>query len=211
MKFILASSSPRRKILITQLFKDLGYKRPRFTILHANIDESRLKGERPVTYARRLAKEKAICVAKKIAPKTTTSNYKLQTKNYCILAADTIVVLGNQIFGKPRNKKHAAWMLSRLSGRRHRVITAFYILVVSKTSDQRLATSDYETSTVFFHKLSKPQIQTYIESNEPHDKAGAYAIQGSKFSLVKKISGSYTNVVGLPVEKVKKILSRLLK
>ncbi len=223
MKFVLASSSPRRKILLTELLKDLGHKRPHFTIIHANIDESRRRGERPITHARRLAKEKALCVAKRITDdppslKLRRTGGRRTTDDVLILAADTIVVLGNQIFGKPRNKKHAAWMLSRLSGRRHRVITAFCVL--TKRAHPLLCTKerargevelDHAISTVFFHNLSKSQIETYIASKEPHDKAGAYAIQGSKFSLVRKIIGSYTNVVGLPVEKVKKTLQKAQK
>lgn len=214
MKLILASSSPRRKILLTQLLRSLGTKHPRFHIVHANINETRRNGEKPLTCARRLAKEKALNVAQKIS---TTANYQLPTVNSLIIAADTIVVLGNQIFGKPRNKKHAAWMLSRLSGRRHQVITAVCVLasgVAKLASRPRGEPRDsiiHSTSTVLFHKLPKQLIQSYVSSPEPHDKAGAYAIQGSKFKIVEKIEGSYTNVVGLPLEKIRPVLKKWLR
>lgn len=215
MHLILASSSPRRKLLLAQLLRSLGVKRPRFKIIHANIDESRRRGERPIAYARRLAKEKALGVARMISG---TSHQQLVTSHLLILAADTIVVLNNQIFGKPRNKKHAAWMLTRLSGRSHQVITAVAIVKIVGANGVRPTIEgecsplqvDHTTSTVYFHHLSSNQIKSYINTAKPHDKAGAYAIQASKFNLVKNIKGSYTNVVGFPLEIIRPILKKWL-
>lgn len=174
MAIILASASPRRR----EFFSQLGL---RFRVVAPHIEEDPLPGEPPVAYARRVAVDKAIEVAGQVHPKAV------------IVAADTIVVLGRRILQKPADAEDARRMLRALSGRRHEVITGVCIL-----GPRRMRTLVARTQ-VFFKKLTAAEIDFYVESGEPMDKAGAYAIQGKGCFMVRAVRGSYTNVVGLPV------------
>jgi len=182
-KIILASSSPRRKILLSALLNNFGLK---FIIKPANIAEYL---EKPVNnfsdYVSNLAKKKALEVAKK--------------SDGVIIAADTIVVYKNKILGKPGNSEDANRMLMLLSNKWHKVYTGIFIMHSGKLRKQY---SEYEVTKVKFRKLSVNEIKFYIKSGSPFDKAGSYGIQddfGSTF--IERIEGDYFNVVGLPLMK----------
>jgi septum formation protein len=176
---VLASRSPRR----AELLAAAGIP---FVVRSADIDETPRPGERPLEYALRLAREKAAAIH--AAPAET------------VLAADTIVVVDDEILGKPTDARDAARMLRALSGRRHEVITAICL----RSGDE--ARTDACTTAVWFAPMSEQEIEWYVESGEPMDKAGAYGIQGLASRFVQRIEGSYSNVVGLPVELVYRYL-----
>ena len=174
MPFILASASPRRLALLQQvgIVPD--------QIMAADIDETPRKGELPIPYVTRMAMEKATVVA---------NNYP----NDVILAADTTVILGRRIIGKPMDEKDAQKILSLLSGRRHRVATAICVSASGKLKVRAVE------SIVQFKRLSAIEMRGYLDSQEWEGKAGAYAIQGRAESFVKHITGSFSNIVGLPL------------
>ena len=175
-RLILASGSPRRRELLAQA----GFA---FTVRAADVDESVLPGEDPIQYVTRLAREKAQAV------------YVLegQGTDLVVLGADTTVVLDGEILGKPVDEADAASMLARLSGRTHRVITG--VAVVSAGGVEAAA----EVTAVRMRGLSDAEIAEYVETGEPMDKAGAYAIQGRAGRWIPRIEGCYFNVVGLPL------------
>ncbi len=181
-RLILASESPRRKALLAQagIVPD--------AIIPATIDESVKKGEQPRAHALRLAVEKAQAVA-------------LKHKDY-VLAADTVVSAGRRILGKPNNADQVRACLELLSGRRHQVTTAVALI----SPDGKLRTRIVMTR-VSFLRLSPREIQSYIDSREGLGKAGGYAIQGRAETFVKAISGSYSNVVGLPLAETVRLLA----
>jgi septum formation protein len=183
---ILASSSPRRR----EFLKQLGIP---FKIVVPRVDEQPEKGEEPGHFAWRLAVDKALDVASRFPGKSI------------VIAADTIVVLGKTILGKPKDAADAQRMLKMLSGREHEVITG--VCVMSGKKKKSFVTS----TDVVFKKLTKQEIDFYIASGEPMDKAGAYAIQGIGSFLVREIRGSYTNVVGLPVAELLDVLETAFK
>lgn len=189
MKIILASKSPRRIELLKKILADLSLP-PEFERVAADINESVQKNESPTTHVERLAKEKAQKVAAKLGP------------HHLILAADTVVVLGRKIFGKPVDKNDAKKILRELSDKKHEVITGFCLL---KTSLPHQMLVDHDISRVWFKNLSENEIETYVNSNEPMDKAGAYAVQGLASQFVTKIEGSFTNIMGLPTEKIARV------
>lgn len=174
-KLILASQSPRRKYLLNQAGLT-------FTVIPSQFDENSVAISSPLLYTKELAERKAQEVADKY-PESW------------IIGADTIVLIDGLILGKPENRDHARQMLQRLSGQTHRVVTGYCICC--KSANRFI--SDTVQTDVRFKALSKEEIEWYIHTSEPFDKAGAYAIQGLGTFLVKSISGSYTNVVGLPV------------
>ena len=182
---ILASASPRRRELLTQA----GFE---FQVHPAHIPEDPLPGEDPIAYVTRLAREKAEAVFQILAgqPSDPTT----------VLGADTTVTLDHHILGKPENPADAARMLRLLSGRTHRVITG--VALVSAHRTQAVA----EVTEVEFLPLSEAQIQSYIATGEPNDKAGAYAIQGRAARWIPRIQGCYFNVVGLPISRVSTLL-----
>ena len=153
-------------------------------MIAADIDERVLAGESPEAYVRRLAEEKAKAVAPRAGGRP-------------VLAADTVVVIDGAILGKPADAADARRMLQLLSGRSHAVLTAVCLNSVSRV----------EITAVEFDRLSPDEIDWYVASGEPMDKAGAYAIQGLASRFVISITGSYSNVVGLPVH----VVSRMLK
>lgn len=188
LKIILASQSPRRKELLSQALEDLQVQAS-FAIIPAHIDESRHSNEAPLDYVLRMAQEKATAVSQ-----SHLSDHTL------ILAADTIVTYDQEILGKPINALQASNMLTQLSARTHRVITAFGLVFQSPQHSEKII--DYDVTKVTFHSLSPSQIQAYCQTDEPYDKAGSYAIQGSAGAFVKEYQGSYSNVVGFPLEKI---------
>ena len=178
---VLASASPRRQ----ELLRNAGIS---FVVQAADIDETPLADEKAEQCARRLAREKALAVAR----------VRAQDR---VLGADTIVVVDGAILGKPRDAADAARMLRLLSGRTHDVITG--VCVVEGASEVNVAS---ETTRVTVNELSEAEIQAYVASGEPMDKAGAYAIQGMASRWIPRIEGDYSNVVGLPVALVYKML-----
>ncbi len=169
---MLASRSPRR----AELLRAAGFE---FTVRVADVDETPHLSEDPRDYCLRLAKEKACAVS--------------VGSDEFVLAADTTVVLANQILGKPLDEADAARMLRALSGKRHEVITAICL----RCSDRII--TDLESTSVWFAPMMDSEIADYVASGEPMDKAGAYGIQGLASKFIDRIEGSYTNVVGLPV------------
>lgn len=182
---ILASSSPRRQ----EMLRALGLE---FQIITNNSPEPLpLVGEDPATYAVRVANKKAMDVVEKTPPEAA------------ILAADTIVVLQEEIFGKPDSPEHALFMLSRLIDNTHKVITGCCIVQPSLGRTEEF----FVVSEVRMGRFSSDILEKYIATGEPMDKAGAYAVQGAGMFLVQEIYGSVSNVIGLPVtETVQKLL-----
>jgi septum formation protein len=182
-KIILASASPRRRLLLEQ------WGVP-FEIIPCNVDEENVNfpGE-PGIKVEKLALIKAQNTAQKAG-------------NSLIIGADTIVVLDNLILGKPRNDEDAYSMLTKLSGKCHEVLTGVAIV----DSEKGICKTGHERTRVYFRKISYEEIIEYIGTGEPRDKAGAYAIQGKGALFVERIDGCYTNVVGLPFELVKRML-----
>ncbi len=172
---ILASASPRRK----ELLRRIGLE---FRVSTAHTDETCGSALSPAACAKAIARHKAQCVA----------HYH---KKDLIIAADTIVVLANKMLGKPADADDAHRMLRRLSGKCHIVITAYTILDAATGKSRTRAVE----SKVWFRKLSENEIEAYIRTGEPFDKAGAYGIQEFGALLVKKIEGDYFNVMGLPI------------
>ncbi len=172
---ILASQSPRRK----ELLETAGIP---FTVRVADIDESVRTGEAPNSYVRRLATSKAMAVTREPGD--------------VILAADTTVVIAGQILGKPENADDAKRMLRLLSGESHEVLTGICIFSGSKLQ------IDAESTIVHVSKLSEAEIESYVSSGQPMDKAGAYGIQGLASKYIERVEGCYFNVVGLPISLV---------
>jgi septum formation protein len=179
---ILASASPRRRELLSQLAIP-------FTVVPANIEEHQLINEPPFTYVRRMAESKAAHVAQ-------------QYPDALVLGADTIVVLDYDILGKPAHHDEARQILRRLSGRQHTVITGLALL----QHRQQLKRLDTVSTLVRFRSLLPADIEQYIATGEPFDKAGAYGIQGGAAAFVASLDGCYTNVVGLPLRRTAALL-----
>lgn len=171
---VLASASPRR----AELLRAAGI---RFEVVAADVDERQHDGEDAESYVRRLAEAKAASVAA-LHPGRP------------VLGADTTVVAGSVVLGKPRDAADAAAMLAQLSGRSHRVLTGVCLI----GADGRRGTA-VATTTVEFRRLTDAEIDEYVASGEPMDKAGAYAVQGQARRFVTRIDGAFDNVVGLPV------------
>ena len=172
------------------MFQDLGIK---FEVIVPNIYEVQQKQEDPKDFVLRLSKEKAINVCNKLDEKAI------------ILAADTIVILGKTILGKPGSEDEAKQMLEMLSGNTHKVATGFSIINETGTVLHQEAVF----TDVKFKNLAPNEIEGYIKTGEPMDKAGAYGIQGIGSFMIEEIRGSFTNVIGLPVSHVVDILSEL--
>jgi septum formation protein len=177
---ILASSSPRRAELLTAA----GFT---FEVVPADIDESPGAAESPERYVQRLAGEKAAAVARRIPDGT-------------VVAADTTVVVGGKILGKPADDADARQMLEALSGRVHDVLTGVTV------QQGRRALQALERTHVRFAELSRQEIDWYVATGEPQGKAGGYAVQGLASRFVERVDGSYSNVVGLPVALVYQML-----
>jgi len=205
MRLVLASASPRR----AELLRAAGYT---FDIAPADVDERVREGEAPRDYVRRLAMEKAAAVWEAVArpfqgrdrgAESPALPEPLTPDDLVVLGADTAVVVGGTILGKPRDDEEAAAMLRRLSGRRHEVWTGLSLR--SNAQERGLV----EVTSVYMVDLSEPDIAWYVASGEGRDKAGAYGIQGLASRFIPRIDGSYTNVVGLPVAAVSRLVSEL--
>jgi septum formation protein len=189
---VLASASPRRQDILNSA-------RISFTAQPANIDETPHQGEQPREHAERLAREKALAVWR-------------QRPHDTVLGADTIVVVDQMILGKPTDTADAVRMLRMLSGRTHQVITGICLVHPDNAHPDKLRSQDpvasvtSETTLVVMNELPDKEIQEYVETGEPMDKAGAYAIQGMASRWIPRIEGDYSNVVGLPVALVYRLL-----
>ena len=177
---ILASASPRRAKLLKKIIED-------FEIIPSKVDESKITANTPEEFAKSAALAKAKEVAK-------------NNPNAVVIGADTIVVLEGKILGKPKDKKDAFAMLQSLSGKTHQVITGIAIV------DGKKITTGVETTQVTMKKIATETIRSYVESNRPLDKAGSYGIQEIEGEFVEKVEGDYDNVVGLPTQKLKKLI-----
>ena len=189
VKLILASGSPRRKELLEQI----GVL---FQVHSADIDESVLPGESPQSYVARLSEEKALAVLQHYPDKV-------------VLAADTSVVVEDQILGKPADTQDAIDTLKMLAGQNHQVLTGVSLVsnAGSELGQQKLETI-VTTTQVYFLPLSEQDIQGYVATGEPMDKAGSYGIQGKAAIFVDRIEGSYSNVVGLPLAQTGMLLKQ---
>ena len=186
MALVLASASPRRR----ELLKNAGIP---FIVQPSEIPELPREGEAPQACAERLAREKALDV------------FRQRPQDF-VLGADTIVIVGGQILGKPRDVVDAARILRLLSGRTHQVITGVCLIGPDRKGRSSLRDTRSETTLVTMSELSDEDIQSYIATGEPLDKAGAYAIQGIASRWISRIEGDYFNVVGLPVSLVYRML-----
>jgi len=182
-RFYLASASPRRRELLTQIGVT-------FELAPVDIDETPLANEGARAYVERLAQEKA-----------TAAFARIDHPDAVVLGSDTSVIIDDEILTKPADAADAKRMLQRLSGNRHQVFTA--VAVLSQNRQQQVCVA----TDVDFRTLSDAEIERYIATGEPMDKAGSYGIQGKGAILVEKISGSYSNVVGLPLTETAALLT----
>jgi septum formation protein len=182
-RLILASSSPRRRELLTQIGME-------FEVLPAHIDETRREGEEPAAYVRRLALEKAEAI------------HAIHSEAF-VLGADTTVEIDGLALEKPTGRPDAEHMLRVLSGRTHHVHTA--VAVLSPQGGR----THLETTAVTFGAISDTELQHYLDSGEPYDKAGAYGIQGYAARWIPRIDGDYFNVMGLPLAATVRLLREL--
>jgi len=182
---VLASASPRRRELLAQLGVT-------FEVITADVPEVPQPGEPAATFARRVACDKAAMVARRCPGR-------------CVLGADTVVVVDGEILGKPIDRADARRMLRRLSGRMHQVLTAVAFMDAAGGCDEILVESGVE-----FRPLSASDIEAYLDTDEPFDKAGAYGVQGYARRFVVRVDGSLSNVIGLPLDEVTDLLRRHL-
>jgi septum formation protein len=184
-KLVLASASPRRKELLEQMGVE-------FDVLPVSMDESMRPAEGVLEHVQRLAIEKARLGYAQLSP---------QGNDLAVLGADTVVEIDGEVLGKPENSRQAAEFLARLSGKTHKVHTAVAI-VTAEGEFTALNSSEVE-----FAQITETQINAYIETGEPMDKAGAYAIQGLAARFVVNLNGSYSGVMGLPIYETDQLLS----
>jgi septum formation protein len=183
IQWILASVSPRRRELLKLLLAD-------FEVVPSRLEEDTLPGERPEALVRRLAQLKALAV-QKLRPEAI------------IIGADTLVVCDEEVLGKPSSAGQATEMLCKLSGRTHQVLTGVCLL------NRQTCVLDHSVTDVTFSRLSEEEIERYVKSGEPLDKAGGYAIQGIGARFIERIDGCYFNVVGLPVSRVYQMIRNM--
>ena len=181
-RLVLASASPRRKEILTEH----GFL---FDVVPAHVDESVLPDETPNGHVLRIARAKAGCVAPRFP-------------SGVVLGADTIISFRGRILGKPKDAEDGERMLRDLSGKNHQVLTGFCLRIHC----EEIEISEVENTTVRFRELSPSEIEEYVKSGEPLDKAGAYAIQGGAKGFVESLAGSVANVIGLPIERIEPIL-----
>jgi septum formation protein len=189
MKLILASASPRR----AQILRDAGV---RFERMPARVSERRKRGETAQAMTRRLARAKASAVIKRLGK---------DCREAIVIGADTIVEVNGELLGKPQSAEASRKMLTKLSGRTHRVITSIAVIHLPDHAE-KLAT---ESTRVRFARLSADAISDYVMTGEPLDKAGAYGVQGIGGRFIEKIDGCYFNVVGLPLARLYRVLIAL--
>ncbi len=184
-ELILASASPRRARLLGEILES-------FRIVPGSVEEEQAEGEAPGDYAVRVSREKAEAVSKDLE-RSNGSGW--------ILAGDTIVVLDEMVLGKPEDEGHARWMLEQLHDRRHEVITGICLL----NRGQAVCRLEAVRTRVWMRRIEPDEVDAYIRTGEPFDKAGGYAIQGKGSRFIRKIEGSYSNVVGLPKERLREL------
>lgn len=189
LSLVLASQSPRRR----DLLQEGGYE---FVVDHVKVSEIIDENLNPERVVLDLARQKAQALL-------DTPKY-MKAKGFLVLGADTLVVHDGRALGKPKNIEEAKFFLSRLSGQTHSVMTGIYL----GESNQGLGHGHTEISKVTFRKLTVEEIDTYVRGGEPMDKAGAYAIQGDGGKFVSRLEGSRSNVVGLPMEALEKLLKQ---
>lgn len=188
LRIVLASASPRRLLLLRQI----GLVP---TVVRAGVEERAVAGEHPEQLVVRLAREKSEAGAARVGPVPPA----------LVIGADTAVVLGDRVLGKPADADDAAAMLRDLRGRSHRVLTGVWLL---RTDDGR-CWGDVESTEVQFREYDDALIRAYVDSGEPRGKAGAYAIQERGALLASRIEGSWSNVVGFPLERLPEWLLRI--
>ena len=181
---VLASQSPRR----SELMRMLGFE---FDVVPADIDETYPPGEGGAVHAQRLAREKAEAIAR-VRPDAV------------VIGSDTVVVVDDDVLGKPRSRDHAVEMLMRLQGRAHQVATGIAVV-----APERGVIDEIEVVDVKFRPFDERTARAYVETGEPMDKAGAYGIQGYGASLVEWVRGDYFAVMGLPVQRMIRIMERM--
>lgn len=179
-RLCLASASPRRRELLAQI----GVAH---LVRPAHIDETLRQGESPRAHVVRLAREKALAV-------------HAADSSYAVLGADTTVTLDGRVFGKPGSREEGIAMLRTLSGRTHEVLTAVALVAAGELAER------LSVSRVTFRELEAGECEAYWESGEPHDKAGAYAVQGRGAMFIRELSGSYSGVMGLPLFETAELL-----
>ena len=188
LNLILGSQSPRRKELLSWINLP-------FTILTADLDEVSLETD-PTAFALDLASQKAHAVLEKVLAKPYETNHPF------VISSDTIVVLDGKIYGKPKDKNEAREILSELSNRTHEVITGVSFLFLDLATGKIREHLFYDTTEVTFNEISSDLMENYIATEDSLDKAGAYGIQGPGLTFISKVNGSYSNVVGFPLDKV---------
>ena len=211
VQLVLASQSPRRK----KLLERIGFT---IRVVPADVDETPEETETPTEYVKRLARSKVLTVVDRLQAMTTNlaeGTQATQTGSILtsqkdarlrwVVGADTVVVLDDDLLGKPNDQDHAFDMLQSLSGREHKVITGFCIFDILKNKEGLQAV----VSTVRFKRLTRPEIEKYLATGESLDKAGAYAVQGVGAYMIDSIQGSYTNVVGLPLCQMMEMLEEM--
>ena len=189
MKLILASASPRR----AEILRNAGFT---FEVQPAHVDETLLPGEPAEAYVRRVATAKAAAAAKSLEANASRA---------VVIGADTVVVVDGRILGKPADAGHARRMLRLLSGRDHDVLTGLSFLTMPAGAE----TVHVESTRVSFLPLSDEDIEDYLLTGEPFDKAGAYGIQGIGGRFISRVQGCYFNVMGLPISRVWSVLMRM--
>ena len=220
-ELVLASGSPRRR----QFLNEWGLP---FRLALADAEEPRpAPGESPEAYTRRAAIAKALAVGQNLLPNPALPHAAGAALQPVILAADTVVAIDGDILGKPHSPAHALSMLERLSGASHEVISAVCLLLppqcggipaasaLPELNVQDTVQGDFrmlsfsDVSRVYFHHWPQPVLQAYVDTGEPNDKAGAYAIQGQGAVLVERVEGSWSTVVGLPVTPLAQVMISL--
>lgn len=186
-KIILASASPRRKELLKKIVAN-------FSVVPSRVDEASLSANLPEAFAVKAALAKAEEVA-------------LRSRNSLVIGADTIVVLGKKILGKPKNKKEAIATLKSLAGKTHKVITG--VAIVDSETFQKI--TGLEITKVTMKRIKEEEIKAYVATGQPLDKAGSYGIQEIEEIFIAKIDGDYENVVGLPLQLLNELLQPFLK
>lgn len=187
MKIILASASPRRK----ELLSSMGVE---FETIVSDVEE---KIDNKLNY-KKMAEELSFQKAQNV--------FSSLQGDRLVIGSDTMVVYKNKIYGKPKNEEEAKQMLMQLSGKVHLVVTGLCVLI--NRAGEQIKYATHEVTKVYFKQLSEKDIETYIATGEPMDKAGAYAIQGISGKFVDKINGNYASVVGLPTNKLFDILKK---
>ena len=193
MNLILASASPRRAAILSGA--GLSFK-----VISASIDETRRPGESARAYVARLARGKARAVVERLSPRAREREGRDRQRRRgrertVVIGADTAVVMGKEVWGKPRTRVEARKMLRKMSGRAHYVYTG--VALIDATSGRERVF--VEKTRVEFVRLSAREIEAYVATKEPYDKAGGYAIQGLASKFVRRIEGCYFNVMGLPL------------